>query len=129
MVLRRTRGRPVYFAAAQNFRIVEDDRFEGEYKVQTQSYVYAASFSQDLKEFFVAWHWHPRRRPEPHLHVNAQNRLAGQLHRKHIPTGRVSFEEVVRFLLTEVKVRENQPDWEDILAESERRFRAFRRWT
>jgi hypothetical protein len=49
--------------------------------------------------------------------------------RLHIPTGRVSFEQVVRFLVDDLEVVPQRHDWRDVIAESEERFRAFRTWS
>lgn len=130
MRLARRTNPPVFFAAVQHFRIIEDDRFEGEWRVRTDSYAYTASFSPEIwRQFFIGWHWHPQRRPGPHMHVNARNRLAGDLHTHHVPSGRVSFEEVVRYLIEEVRVRPRQANWADVIGDTERRFRAFRSWS
>jgi hypothetical protein len=62
-----------------------------------------------------AWHWHPTRTPQkpyPHLHVRSEHRLLGlALKNLHMPTGRVSFEEVVRFLIDELRVVPTRTDW------------------
>jgi hypothetical protein len=136
ITLNRRRGlSALLFGAAQRFEIVEDDRFEGEWKVATKAYAYVVSIRsrrlprpQELME----WHWHPLRtpqRPEPHLHVRSQHRLLGlDLPTLHIPTGRVSFEEVVRFLIEEMRVVPTREDWQAVIADTERRFREFRTW-
>jgi hypothetical protein len=46
----------------------------------------------------------------------------------HIPTSRVSFEEIVRFLIEELRVIPTRDDWEDVIGETETRFREFRTW-
>lgn len=78
------------------------------------------------------WDWHPLttpRRTQPHLHVRAEQPiLSTPIERWHIPTGRVAFEEVVRFLILELVTEYNRDDWVEILAESEERFKAFRTW-
>jgi hypothetical protein len=43
----------------------------------------------------------------------------------HIPTGWVTVESVVRFLLTDLKVKPLRPNWEEILADSEEQFREW----
>jgi hypothetical protein len=54
--------------------------------------------------------------------------LGVTLARLHIPTGRVAFEEVVRLLITELRVEPNRDDWREILRDSEDRFREYRTW-
>jgi len=48
--------------------------------------------------------------------------------RHHVPTGRVSLEAVVRFLIVELGVTLRRDDWEDVLADGERRFAERRTW-
>jgi hypothetical protein len=104
--LRRQRGlSTLLFVPSQRFEIVEDDRYEGEWKVRMLAYIYRVYIdSRWLAERVevMGWHWHPLRTPdhvEPHVHVRVNHPLLGLALRKlHIPTGRVSFEEVVRFL-------------------------------
>lgn len=44
------------------------------------------------------------------------------LDRSHTPTGWVTFEEIIRFLIYELKTKHLNDDWPGILAESERTF-------
>ncbi len=69
----------------------------------------------------LSYHWHPAGRShvtEPHLHLGS---LGGTFERllagRHLPTGEVSFQQFVRFLITEVGVRPLRDDWERVLAE------------
>jgi hypothetical protein len=55
--------------------------------------------------------------------------LGVSLSKLHIPTGRVSFEEVVRFLVEELRVVPIRADWREIVADSEVRFREYRTWS
>jgi hypothetical protein len=45
----------------------------------------------------------------------------------HIPTGRVSFEDVVVFSST-ISMRAPRDDWREIITETRERFEAFRTW-
>lgn len=54
---------------------------------------------EDLGDELVSWHWHPNSRRDPHLHVYGQHEASGPLGKLHLPTGRVSFEAVVRCLI------------------------------
>jgi hypothetical protein len=79
----------------------------------------------------IAFHWHPGRRGQPdfpHLHVTSH---VGGVHisaKSHVPTGRVSLESVVRFLIEELHVRPLRRDWEQVLEEGERHFHDRRSW-
>ena len=46
----------------------------------------------------------------------------GTSHKAHIPTKRLSFESIVRFAITELKVRPQQATWETTLDASEAAF-------
>ena len=121
--------------ATQVFEVVEDDRFDSEWKVRTRAYAYVVSIvtrrEPEPVEVF-AWHWHPVRTPErayPHLHVRSEHRLLGlALKSLHLPTGRASFEEVVRFMIEELRAKPIQNDWADVVRETEARFRQYRTW-
>lgn len=119
---------PAFLSAGQHFRTIQDERFEGEWKVRTEGYAYRVALSEETGPFLFAWHWHPNTRPDPHLHVGADHPEVTELPRLHVPTGRVSFEEVVRFLVTDLRVVPARRDWQETLAETESRFRAFRTW-
>lgn len=121
---------------SQAFRVIPDERFKGEYKVKTLAYIYsvrvAARRGKNRRDL-VLWHWHPDRTPErssPHIHVAADHRSSGAVIAKlHIPTGRVAFEEVVRFLVDELKVIPARTDWREVIGDCEARFRKYRTWS
>jgi hypothetical protein len=101
----------------------------GEWRIQTLRYSYAVTGTDDLREEaeLVSWHWHPPVRQEPHIH------FGGDLHKLHVPSGRVSFEAVVSFLLMDLGVLpEGDRTTEECLAllrESEERFVSYRTWS
>jgi len=132
----RGEGALLLFSANQRFELVKHQKFIGEWKAQTNGYIYRISLEMpDGAEphELLRWDWHPRTtpdRPQPHLHVGAEEPDLGvMLPRLHIPTGRVSFEEVVRLLIAELGAQQNRDDWEVVLKDSEDRFRAFRTWS
>lgn len=136
--LKRASGRPrLFLSANQLFTIVPDERFEGEWKARTLAYIY--SLQLDLEAVgegeleVIAWHWHPTTtpdRPDPHVHVRLDHpQLDVTLSKLHIPTARVSFEEVIRFLVADFHVEPARDDWQEIVGESETRFKAWRTWS
>jgi hypothetical protein len=136
--LRRSNGRSrLFLAANQLFTIVPDERFEGEWKARTLAYVYSVQLdpkvSGDGEPEVIAWHWHPPStpdRPEPHVHVRVDHpQLDVTLSKLHIPTARVSFEEVIRFLIADLHVDAVRGDWKEVVGESETRFKAWRTWS
>jgi hypothetical protein len=80
----------------------------------------------------LAFHWHPAgpgaNIPFPHLHLG---RALGAIDidpKAHVPTGRVSLEAVVAFLIRELGVRPLRPDWESVLAANQAAFDTTRTW-
>ncbi len=76
----------------------------------------------------IRFEWHPfgHQIPFPHLHIHGQ---AGSIRidaKKHVPTGRVSVESVVRFAITELGVRALRRDWRQVLERGEQEFNARR---
>ena len=47
------------------------------------------------------------------------------LNKIHLPSGWITVEEVVRFLITELKVKPFSDDWDDLLQKSEHKFREW----
>src|SRR5262249_4659329 len=88
-----------------------------EWKVSTVAYMYG--IQDENKVELLAYHWHPRTTPQhgyphPHLYEGTSARVLSKL---HVPTRRISLEELVRFLITEMKVAPLKDDWEKILGE------------
>lgn len=119
---------PIFLSAVQEFHFTPDPRYKGEWKVQTDAYVYHVFLGEDEADQLFAWHWHPSIRPGCHLHVGPRIGRSRALYRLHVPTGRVAFEEVLRFLIDEFDIRRARKDWNDILSDSQARFEAFRTW-
>lgn len=68
--------------------------------------------------------------PRHHVHIPANIACGGcgdiDLRRTHVPTGWVTVEEVIRFLVEELGVRSRARNWPRLCAESEE---LFRHWT
>ena len=82
----------------QQYRLVQAGGDLGPWKVRTEAYRYRIDDS--ARRELISWHWHPigdSRHTRPHLHVS-EGRLAGL----HLPTGRVSIEGILRFLLVDL---------------------------
>lgn len=80
----------------------------------------------------LAYHWHPlSHRGQvafPHVHLGGSTSPIDLAGGKHLPTGHVAVEAVVRFLLRELHVRPLRADWEAVLATNEADFNARRTW-
>jgi hypothetical protein len=118
-------GRTLYLTATQAFRTRKQKR---EWRVSATEYIYNVSESEGVHDYMFAWHWHPNQRPECHLHVSAELGNHTKLDKKHFPTARVSFEEVLRFLIQEFNVAPAKKDWRRALAETQERHERYRSW-
>lgn len=77
-------------------------RADGERKIKTLKYSYAVMDPNDADHELIAWHWHPDAgHPLAHMHTELVRQPKSKL---HIPTGRVSFEDVLIFLINEFDV-------------------------
>lgn len=126
--LRVSAGGSLYLTATQNFHFEMDPDYAREWKVKTDGYAYALFVSEDEAGQVFSWHWHPEIKPSCHVHVGPRQGRSRALYRLHLPSGRVSFEEVLRFLIEEMGVRPARKDWDAILSDSQARFEAFRTW-
>lgn len=132
LALRTEGAHHVYLQATQRFVVVDDSRYPGEFKTSTRQYIYWLSESAD-GDPLISWHWHPEAeagKREPHAHVAAEGFTPwGKAGRKlHIPTERTPFELVVLFAIEDLGVLPARDDWREVLDESVRAFRRFRRW-
>jgi hypothetical protein len=97
--------------------------------VSSRNYFYQVHDQPGLE--LIAFHWHPGRPGQPafpHLHIAGSDGSVAIGRTNHVPTGRVSLESVVRFLITELDVRPLRVDWERVLDEGERTFMSRRTW-
>ena len=128
--LRREDGSRLLFDVRQMFRVVEAEGLRGPYKVSTAAYLYQIS-REDGREL-LAFHWNPHGRGKvttPHVHIGPVVEQAAEIVRGlHIPTGRVSLEAVVRFLIDELSISPQRADWADVVARNEERFNQWRIW-
>lgn len=108
------------------YELVREHRVLG-WRASTRAYAYAIEMTPSEQEWF-AWHWHPWRHGvvrTPHFHAR---QLPGQFARVHVPTGRTSVEEVIRFAIRELDVVAARADWADTLHRTENRWRGWRTW-
>jgi hypothetical protein len=92
-------------------------------------YTYRIGQGEEGRDELLAYHWDPYSSAsgssEPHVHIGAsafRPVQAGRLrhfHKRHIPTGHVTFPTVVRFLIEELGVEPVNPNWERILTEAD----------
>lgn len=109
----------LHLVASQLLTPYFDDRGR-EYRCRTDKYTY--SVFDDQQNEVASWHWHPETYRSPHVHVREARGL-------HIPTGRVTFESVVRFLIEDLGVQEARQDWDSVLNDQEDRHLTWRTWS
>jgi hypothetical protein len=112
---------------------VDDPVPENRDRVSTKYYLYSIADSEmsDL----VGFHYHPELNEDPvlyphvHAYANKDDRyLSLGLHRRHIPSGRVALEDVVHWLIDELKVKPLRDDWESVLSEAKAHFKHNQTW-
>jgi hypothetical protein len=110
--------------------IKEDDPGRDPWRVRTAEYNYNL---RDIEgKVVIAYHWHPAPKfkvRDPHLHLEQGAKVGrAEIHRAHIPTGRVAVEDVIRFVITEFGVEPLRADWDRVLADARATFREQRTW-
>ena len=119
----------LYVDINQEVDIPQDE----ESRVTTKYYLYSIADSE--KNDLIGFHYHPELTEDPvlypHIHAYAKDDkryLALNLHRKHIPSGRVTLEDVIHWLIEELKVKPLRKDWEQVLADAKEHFKEIRTW-
>lgn len=110
---------PLRLALTQHYHVGPADGQPGLWTVRTSGWIYDVADSRDT--LIAAFHWHPEdsgRVTRPHIHVHGQHDTV-ELHKLHFPTGNVSLDVLVRFLIEDLDVQPRTPDWERILERHE----------
>jgi len=90
--------------------------------------VVAYSYSLDDRDRseILAYHWHPETRDSvdfPHMHLGYGTGMTRQeLFHAHLPTGRITLEDMVRLTIVDFGVGTLRDDWREILAANGDRF-------
>lgn len=105
------------------------------WKLRTVEYRYRVQGTPDLNDEdcfrweYVAREIRDSQHCRHHLHLQGDYTLGPwrtvPLARVHLPTGWVTVEEIIRFLITELGVPPKEPRWEDLLRESEEHFKTW----
>ncbi len=117
----------LFLTAAMLYSVTKSEGERGPWKVSTAAYRYGIHDSQQVE--ILSYHWHPQTtRQDPHLHLGSGSKVMNFLRRTHLPTGRVSLEEVLRFLIEELKVKPLRQDWNEMLKSTQSQYEQFRSW-
>lgn len=96
----------LYLEVALNYRIVQNVESGERWRVVTAAYFHR--FLDQRFQEIIAFHWHPEQRSDvvhPHLHLGAGARIGYErLHRTHVPTGKITIQDVLLFGITELGV-------------------------
>lgn len=128
----KTKDARIGLELAMRYEIVHvPDQERGPFTVSTRGYLYSIR-SADGAEV-LSYHWHPFGSSSiawPHLHIGAVALAAdGLITRKaHLPTARVSLEQVIRVCILELGANPLRDDWQQVLTDSEDLFKLGRTW-
>ncbi len=129
----KTKNSRIGLELAMRYEIVHvpDDPERSPYKVRTSGYLYSIQ-SADGAEV-LSYHWHPFGNSAvswPHLHIGAVALAPEGLITKkaHLPTARISLEQVLGVCIAELGAIALRDDWQQVLADSEDLFKLRRTW-
>ena len=132
------RGEPVKLSGERDvsltaffaYRVESVEGENGTWKVTTTAYLHALEDSKQQE--IIAYHWHPSQGSAfnfPHLHIGRGiGADLGEIHKNHIPTGRVALEELLRLAIGEFGVEARRADWREVIDENQAEFERGRSW-
>ena len=119
-------GQPVALAGAHNlmlnlephFRVRRTESQGDQFHVEIVGYGYIVYDSEQRE--ILAYHWHPGPREfvqTPHFHLGSGARVGFDplVSKTHLPTGYVTFAEIIRVLIRDLSVQPIRSDWEAVL--------------
>jgi hypothetical protein len=118
-----------YLALSQNVAAIRDKK--GNWHLRTLQYSYRLQDGQGLdSRWFFRFEYKSREvldrlHPRHHLHLPASLDCGSRnvnLAKVHIPTGWVTIEELLRFLISELGVKTKSKNWDSILRKSEEKL-------
>jgi hypothetical protein len=135
--LRRSGQRsPLLFEMTQGYLVVQEPEARDvlRFRLSVTYYQYRI-MANDGREI-VAFHWHPGRGGvnSPHLHVGSllidsiRHDLGRRFSALHLPTSRISIEQVIEALITQFDVTPLRADWQSILNAGKATFERSRTW-
>jgi len=103
------------------YRVDFDSTGCGSWEAAVAAYSYLLN-DRDHQEI-LSYHWHPDTPNSvgfPHMHLGAGTGMARrELFRAHLPTGRITLEDMVRLTIIEFGVQPYRDDWREVLAANE----------
>jgi hypothetical protein len=126
----QTKYGELYLTLTQILEAVREGAAGRRYRLTTKGYAYRLLNRDDpTSDAVVRWEYDPERAGDTwcrhHVQVAATVALGGgsiDLNRAHSPTGWVTIEELLRFLIYELEVPSVTADWSAVCKQSERDF-------
>lgn len=119
--------------ASMHFELQDRGKSEGSrrFKVKTRGYMYTVLTSSRAE--IIGFHWHPGGSSswsDPHVHIGSAALSSRGVFppRAHIPADRQSFEAMIRWLITELRVPPLREDWQGVLDRNESNFDKGKSW-
>ncbi|MBB5785996.1 hypothetical protein [Jiangella mangrovi] len=109
----------------------------GKMKYRCRTHGYKHQIVTDEFAEVILFHWHPGEAEDraglpqrPHIHMGTELLAAdGRLTRRnHLPSGRVSLEDVVEFAITDLGVTPLRDDWQTVIDNTRALFEKHRTW-
>ena len=131
------RQKPLHLFLAQNVVVIREGK-EQFWRLKTLQYSYRIQGGPSLdSDWYFRFEYKAREverslHPRHHLHLPLSLECGTKridLSRIHIPTGRVTMEELIRFLIEELGIKPKARDWDSILRRSEETFREWTGWS
>jgi len=122
----------LYLYVGQDLQAVRETKKK--WRLRTIQYAYRIQAGPTFDaDWFLRFEYKSRevassQHPRHHLHLPGTMKIGNSsidLAHAHIPTGWVTIEELVRFLIDSLKVRPKRDDWDTFLQESEEKFREW----
>lgn len=113
----------ISLSAQMRYEVVAADGERGPYKVSTRGWIYHLYGQRERR--LVGYHWHPASDSHvtsPHLHVFELG------DKKHYPTGRILFEDVLCLAMEYGAEPRDPPRWVDTCAENREKFALGATW-
>jgi hypothetical protein len=123
------RGTDLALYFEQTFHPAQDE--SGLFKITTDAYNYRVDrkTGRGQKEEVVSYHWHPHTTEDvqfPHLHIHVTDH--SHVNRVHFPTGRMSIERLIQFLVRDYNVTRRRTDWDEVISRNMETFERHRTW-
>lgn len=129
--VRLTGERDLWLSSLFRYRVMQSEGERGPWKVRTTTYMHTLEDREGLEA--IAWHWHPGQGSAfdlTHLHIGRGiGADLGEVHKFHVPTGRVALEDVIGMAIREFEAEPQRLDFSRILEEGRVRFETWRTWS